>query len=232
MPARVSESVRISQINSIPNIEFIRWDTVYRNNLSKAVVKCTLDGFEWPANISNMINHGKGCPMCAGNRRWSSDERISHINNIEGVTFVRWVGKYRNKSSKLIARCDCGHEWVTGVSNLLHDHSGCPMCVTHGYDKSKVGTLYALRSSCGTMVKIGISNEYSIRLARLKRVTPFDWDCIELCHGDGMLIASLEKVLHDMMVPVTFSYSFEGCTEWRVWDSRIYKWFDLYRDWS
>lgn len=232
MPARIPAHVREQQINNLPNITFVRWDGEYRNNLSKVVCRCDKDGFEWSCNVSNLLNHGKGCPHCAGNRRWTADERIAQIDAVPNVMFVRWVGVYRNKNSAFECQCPSGHTWVTTVAGILHDRTGCPQCAEYGYNPSKPGTLYALRSECGMMVKIGISNDHEQRHRILKRKTPFAFNCVELCHGDGAMVATLEKVLHGLMEPVVFETPFDGSTEWRKWDARLPEWFDLYRHWS
>lgn len=223
---------RIEQINTLPNITFVRWGDEYRNKNSKAVCRCTVDGFEWSASVTNLVNHGQGCPQCAGNRRWTADERIKQINALPNITFSRWHGKYTGALSRAVCYCDVGHEWSSSVDNLINGGRGCPQCAEYGYNPSKPGTLYALRSECGTMVKIGISNDYEQRHAILKRKTPFAFNCVELCHGDGAMVATLEKVLHGLMEPVVFETPFDGSTEWRKWDARLPEWFDLYRHWS
>ena len=234
MASHKSESYYLDRlrISGEGRYEFVKWCDTFKNNLSKVVVKCCVDGFEWSSNVSNLINHGKGCPQCAGNRRWTSAERENQINKLENVTFVRWLDGYKNKHSKLICHCPNGHEWVTRVSVLLHDRSYCPSCTDYGYDPNKPATLYALRSECGRMVKIGISNNHKQRHSILKRKTPFSFICVELYHGDGSLIATLEKVLHDLMTPVKFDSKFDGSTEWREWDDRLPIWFEMYRSWS
>lgn len=228
---------RIDQINSLPNITFLRWVGQYRTRKTSAVCRCDIDGCEWSARVHNLINAGTGCPQCAvirvaGKKRAPSGQRIDQINAMVGVTFVRWLdGEYRNAHSKAVCRCDAGHEWSAKVGNLLNG-SGCPACAYHGYDQLSSATLYALRSKCGNMVKIGISNNYEQRHSILKRKTPFRFECVELCHGDGSLIATLEKVLHDLMTPVKFDRPFDGSTEWREWDDRLPMWFEMYRSWS
>ncbi|MGL5390061.1 MAG: GIY-YIG nuclease family protein [Shewanella sp.] len=95
-----------------------------------------------------------------------------------------------------------------------------------GYDQTKQGELYALKSKCGTMVKIGISNNTKRRLSRLKLATPFAWECVKVVSGQGGIIAGLEKKLHSITEQVIFSDKFDGYTEWRVWDDRILGWID------
>lgn len=91
----IPEEIRIQQINNLPNIKFIEWHDTYSGNSSKAVVRCLLDGYSWSARISDMISHGSGFPQCAGNRRWTADERIEQINKLDNIEFVSWVGKYK-----------------------------------------------------------------------------------------------------------------------------------------
>ena len=225
---------RIDQINNLPNITFLRWVGQYRTGKTSVVCRCDIDGCEWSTQVRNLINAGTGCPECAvtrvaGKKRAPSGQRIDQINAMVGITFVRWLdGEYRNAHSKAVCRCDADHEWSAKVGNLLNG-SGCPACADHGYDQLSSATLYALRSECGTMVKIGISNDYERRHTILKRVTPFEWSCIELLHGDGAMIASLEKALHGMTEPVEFTEPFHGYTEWRKWDALVHEWFDMWR---
>lgn len=230
---RISTEVRIEQINNLSGIHFVRWDGEYTNNLSKAVCRCDKD-HEWSARLDHLLNSGSGCPECAfkvnaDKKRIPADVREQQIHELPGVTFVRWDGEYSGVYSKAIVRCDQGHEWSTNTHNLLNGGRGCPQCAEYGYNPSKPGTLYALRSECGTMVKIGISNDYQQRHTTLKRATPFAWDCTELLHGDGALIAALEKAFHGMTEPVEFVEPFDGYTEWRRWRPEIANWFATWR---
>lgn len=217
---------RIEHINSLPNIEFVRWADEYRNKNSKAVVRCAVDGFEWSPSVASLINGGRRCPQCSKQRHWTAEERIEQINAKPNISFVRWELRYKGANSKAVCRCGVdGFEWPARVSNLLKlKGTGCPKCAEHGYNQEKPGTLYVLRSECGSMVKIGISNNYKQRHSQLRRRTPFNWHCIELLHGDGVTIAEWEKELHSWTQPVEFRESFEGHTEWRKWDDRLPQW--------
>lgn len=223
---------RIDSINRRRDISFCRWSDGYRNHKSKAIVKCCIDGFEWAATVNSLLGaKSHGCPQCANNRRWTAEERIAQINSLPNISFVRWDRKYRNCYSKAVCRCGIdGTEWAARVDNLLNIGQGCPRCAEYGFNPSKPGTLYILRSECGTMVKIGISNNHEQRHAQLRRRTPFNWSCIELLHSDdGSLIAELEKELHSFTEPATFREPFDGYTEWRKWDDRLPKWIKRYR---
>lgn len=222
---------RIAQINAKPNINFVRWEGCgYVNSNSKAICRCEIDGYEWASAVDNLINgKGSGCPQCAGRRSWSAEDREEQINALSNIEFVRWDGTYKNAHSKAICRCAIdGHEWSISVNNLRNGR-GCPKCSKHGFNRAKNGALYILRSECGAMVKIGISNNYEQRHAILKRKTPFDWSCIEILHGDGATIAEWEKEFHSWTEQVGFKDQFDGSTEWRKWDDRLPQWIKRHR---
>lgn len=207
---------RVEQINSLENIEFVSWHDGYKNKNSKANVRCAIDWYEWCSTVSSLVNNGHSCPQCAGVRRWTHKERIKQINSIENIEFVSWVGKYKNKNSKANVRCTIdSFEWLASVSSLVHSGCGCPNCAKSGYDPSKTGTLYALRSECGKYVKVGISNKPKQRHRQLELATPFSFSCIEQISGDGVKIYELEKYFHDKYERAGFT-GFDGATEWLV----------------
>lgn len=231
MPVKTPSEIRERQINSIPNITFVRWLDHRRNIRSKVVCRCWIDGFEWSVRVHDLLTGGQRCPQCSGRRKWTASERIGQINSIPNVEFVRWNGEFIGNKSKAVCRCTVdGHEWSSRVDNLLNHGHGCPQCSVSGYKTDLPGTLYALRSKCGAMIKIGISNDYTARHTTLKSTTPFEWDCVELIHGDGALISSLEKAFHGLTEPVVFKEPFDGYTEWRKWDNRIPEWFSNWRE--
>lgn len=222
-----SASERIDQLNALDGVRFIRWDGEYLNAHSKAVMCCS-EGHEWSSSISD-LSQGSRCPKCSGVYRYSASERVTQLNAIEGCNFVRWDDGYRNQHSKAVMCCSEGHEWSASVNSLTRGH-GCPHCSEHGYNPSKIGTLYALRSECGTMVKIGISNNYKTRHKQLEIATPFNWNIVELLHGDGALIRNLEVNFHNMTEQVRFDEPFHGYTEWRIWKPEITSWFTQWSD--
>ena len=130
MTARIPEEVRIKQINDIPNIEFLRWVSTYKNNKSMAIVRCCIDGFEWRAPVHNIVVIGSRCPQCSGNRIWTADERINQINSLENIEFVSWVDGYKNGYSKAVVRCKKdGFEWASSVRGIVNKGNGCRKCV-------------------------------------------------------------------------------------------------------
>ena len=219
---------RVDQINSISDITFVRWLDGFKNVKSKAMLKCCVDGHQWSTSVNNIVNNGTRCPKCAGVLKPDEKHRIDQINKRCNVNFVRWVNSFSGAVSKVVLRCDSGHEWTTNVDNVTR-RTGCPTCASTGYDTALTGVLYALRSECGKMVKIGVSNNHESRHAKLSRTTPFKFQCVETCRGDGLVILCLEKTLHSIMTRCEFGEPFDGYTEWMAWDDRIPEWFNLYR---
>lgn len=210
--------------------EFLGWVGGFCGSSSIARVRCLEDGYEWEATANNLTSSPKGCAMCANRPAWTAEEREAQINAISGVTFVRWVGEYSNIKARIICLCACTNEWETSVSNVLHNGNRCPNCANYGYSPSKPGTLYALRSRCGSMVKVGITNNIARRHSDLKGATPFEWDCIEhLTLEDGAAIAQLEKASHRQLERVFFDGQFNGHTEWFEYTERVPAMFHAYR---
>ena len=124
----IPEDVRIKQINDLPNIRFIEWESSYKNSYSKACVTCLIDGNKWSAVVISLVR-GHGCPQCAGKRRWTEADRIYQINSIEGIEFSGWVDGYSGVRSRAMLRClvDC-NEWIASVDSIVNQGSGCPQC--------------------------------------------------------------------------------------------------------
>lgn len=110
--------------------ELVRWHVSGKFcALKRCVVRCAEDGYEWSATVSNLVNNGRGCPQCAGQRKWTEEERIEQINKLEHVEFVSWVGNYKNCDSKAKVRCTIdGYKWFASVDSLINKGTGCPQC--------------------------------------------------------------------------------------------------------
>lgn len=215
---RIPESKRIEQINSLSNIEFLGWACEYKGNRSRAIVKCKICKREWTATVQTLIDKASGCKDCSqikvsNSQRVPEDIRIIQINSMPNLTFLKWCdGEYKNNHSKAYVACQLGHKWSAYVTNLLRG-SGCPFCSKKGYNINAEGTLYALRSECGSMIKIGISNKPKQRHRQLEKATPFSFYVIEQVTGDGVKIAEMELYFHRKYASAGLS-GFDGATEW------------------
>lgn len=201
--------------------EFVGWVDVYKNNKSKVLCRCMRDGVEWESSVYSLINNKSGCPSCGNSSRGDGRRKdeslvIKNINNLKNIKFVRWIGKYKGITSRVLVRCAIdGLEWDASASHIIHDFSGCPSCAKSGYDPMKTGCLYALRSECGQYVKVGISNNPKRRHKGLERETPFKFHVIEQISGNGVKIAELEKYFHNKYERAGFT-GFDGATEWLI----------------
>lgn len=197
---------------------FVSWDGEFRHQRTRAICECEIDGFRWSSNINMLVNNWHGCPQCAGNRRYTESEYEELIKGSGAgkFDFIGWVGKTRRSNSKVYCKCYlCDKIWDGKVTSLVNKESGCPYCKKVGYNHGKDGTLYALRSACGTMIKVGISNAPHKRHRTLRRCTPFSFDVIEQISGDGRMILDLETHFHRKYKSAKLS-GFDGATEWLV----------------
>lgn len=134
---------RIRQINDRRGISFISWKGDFRGASSFANVSCEACGHKWSATVNNLVNHGKGCPNCAPeviakSKRLDDSEVKERISKIDGVSFVKFIGVYKNAKSRLLLSCDCcSFEWNVSSGSVLNGESRCPACARTGYDPQK-----------------------------------------------------------------------------------------------
>lgn len=212
--------------------KFVSFVEPYFNSRSKVVLSCSLHG-EWAAAIRHVTTGASGCPTCgrlSTNMKKSQDIvtvclKIKQKCKEYGYDFIGFLGTYRNRKSKIKAECPEHGEYLVNINNFLDNERKCPGCKLTGFNPSKPGHLYALRSTCGSFVKIGISNKPKVRFYQLDRVTPFDFDVIEnLRFENGIDALRMERVFHQTFQSAKLS-GFDGCTEWLKWQPEIQTWF-------
>lgn len=219
---RWTKEERELQINSIDNVSFISWVSEYKNSHSKANVKCLIDGNEWSSKINDLLCLGKGCPLCAGNKRWTRKEREEQIRKQDKIEFLGWNGKFIGAYSRVNLRCvGCNNEWSTVLNHVVNSGTKCPSCCGRGFDLSSNGYLYLLLSDCKTMCKIGIAGDHNQRHRQLRKATPFTFNCVGLKFGIGYDVAKAEKHILGSFDAVSFDSKFDGSTEWRHFTSDI-----------
>ena len=158
---RWTEEERIAQINSLENILFLSWVDGYKNSHSKANLRCSIDGHVWDSSVNNLVNNGRGCPQCAGRRRWTASDRISQVNATNKMKFVSWLDGYNGKDSKANVICNtCEHEWRASIGSIVNNGSGCPRCagkIPLSIDewKSRV-----IKSGCGKFIFVCWHGEF------------------------------------------------------------------------
>ena len=191
---------------------------VYMGAHSKVKIICPEHG-EFEQEASSHLQ-GVGCPSCGGNKKHTSESFIEKAKQIHGNTYDYSKVLYKGNKIKIIILCNKHGEFKQTATSHLRG-SGCPGCMSCGFDRTRSGFLYILRSDCGTKMKIGITNNPDQRQAQLSRATPFSFTRIELIEGPGELIANLEKELLAEYQPAGFTETFDGSTEWRLWSDSI-----------
>ena len=119
------------------------WDTEKNRGLLPTMVtsgsgkivwwKCPRCGYEWKAEIASRSS-GKGCPCCA-NKVVCPD--INDLATTNPVLASEWhPTKNGNLTPQMVTqgsgqkvwwRGDCGHEWLSDISNR-NKGNGCPVC--------------------------------------------------------------------------------------------------------
>ena len=189
----------------------------YVNNKTKIIIICPEHGvFEQSPNCHLS---GNGCPGCADTKH-TNESFIAKAREIHGDKYDYSLVNYINIMEKVSIHCP-EHGMFEQTSNDHLSGAGCPGCAKSGFDRTKAGFLYVLRSDCGRYMKIGITHDPKQRYSYLSKATPFSFERIELVEGQGDLIANLEKELLAEYRPVDFTETFNGYTEWRLWDESI-----------
>ncbi len=191
----------------------------YVNNATKVKIVCQEHG----CFSQTPYNHvrGQGCPTCGVElQKLTREEFIEKSTEIHGDKYDYSGVWYTHSHKKVTVVCREHGVFSVRPNNHLSGQE-CPGCANHGFDRTKVSFLCVLRSDCGTMMKIGVTNKPDQRKSQLLRVTPFLFERIELIEGDGEKIAELEKKLLNHHQQITFDNSFNGSTEWRLWDSSV-----------
>jgi len=101
--------------------------TTYTSNSTKLLWKCA-KGHEWLATPGN-IQQRRWCPSCGSAR--GGDSRRGSIENCLALAKARGgeclSATYANDYTKLLWRCNQGHEWEATPGGIKQDH-WCPYC--------------------------------------------------------------------------------------------------------
>jgi hypothetical protein len=155
------------------------WDprTVTEGSHLKKAWKCNI-GHKWIAVVSSRAVNGRGCPYCTNSRV------LAGFNDLEtkfpelAKQAVGWdpSNYLPGTRTKMLWRCENGHEWKAAITNRSTNSAGCPSCSVGGFDPNKDGWLYFLVHERWGLFQIGISNVLDKRLYTHKGL---GWEVIE-----------------------------------------------------
>ena len=103
-------------------------ESKYINYITKVKIICPKEGHgEFWQTPSNHLK-GKGCPMCACNRKLTTEEFIRRAKEVhDEITYDYSKTKYINAKTKVIIICPKHGEFEQTPSNHLKGE-GCPIC--------------------------------------------------------------------------------------------------------
>lgn len=179
-----------------------------RNAHQKIQLKCLCCGVSWSPTYASFVNAGKGCPMCAGQYRYSDVEYIERINQVGQVNKFKFSHKAEdsklNMKSRVYLICDiCTSAWDSSLSNILSNKYSCPNCARRGFNPLKRSLLYFMSISDNktgerVAIKYGITNTLTKRMRNLS-LANIEFLKIEIIaswgYEDGFLCKLHEKLL-------------------------------------
>lgn len=232
-----SESTVIDEINSLcvgTQYSFNGWVDNYENCKSKFKCNCKKHG-DWITTAHRFLWSGKRCKKCAVEKasirlRTPEEDRRREIVELckdSPYHFVKWKGVYENSDSLFTCYCELHDlEWDLKVRHFIYSGTRCPKCAGFGYQKTAEGTLYALRSENGGLIKIGITNCLERRIKELVKNTPFNFFLVETIVADGKTVSEFEQMFHKEFESAKLT-GFKGSTEWLKWTPEIQYWLKL-----
>lgn len=220
----------ISKARAIHGDKYDYSKVEYINNSTKVIIICPEHG-EFKQTPGNHILRKNGCPKCAGNARFHTNEEwISRAREIHGDKYDYSLVEYKNKTSKVKIICPEHGVFEKRPDDHIHQKSGCPACSERGQSDH----VYLLVDSDykPTRMKIGITNNMRVRLWRLRhgnahsglQPTPFKIfkrACYKVGPGKAY---EIEQLFHRYYASRNLGYTgFDGATEWFEYDAQAEK---------
>jgi len=218
---------------------------IFTGSSKPITIICSVHG-EFNPHAASHLSAGSGCPKCAsmtfgkvqGEARFKSTGQFK-VESIllHGKAMYNYSKSiYTGADKKLIITCPIHGDFYKTPTKHIHGLQGCQTCsYLRGYNKNSAGCLYILESNCGSLLKIGISNNLLQRAKDLRRNDKFnDFKIIQsYWHDDGVVALKLEGEAHKFGDSLNlrgfkqselahlFTDSFDGYTEWFKKDKRM-----------
>jgi hypothetical protein len=172
-PERKAE--RVKEVAEIKGIFPIEDNLKLNSSGDKFTVECRTCLHRWDVSFSYFCGKiARGCPCCAGQKRYTDQEYIERINIIGKQNKFRFHSQTTDKiraSSWVRLKCEvCDNVWKSHMANVLSGKYSCPNCARLGFNPLRSSHLYVLKVvKQGEEIgfKFGISNVKSKRLSNL-----------------------------------------------------------------
>ncbi len=99
----------------------------YMGSQSQMTWRCA-NGHEWQGTYSNIVNRGKWCPWCAGNKVDSATQlvRAQQVSQSHGGELL--TPAYTGNKVPMRWRCSEGHEWNASFGTVVGRGAWCGRC--------------------------------------------------------------------------------------------------------
>ena len=97
---------------------------------SKIPLTCLSCGEEWLPCTNDLINHGRGCPFCAGVAPWTFPRIQKEMKERPEIDMSKVTEDHiKGIRSELPVSCtDCDYAWNPSIESLVVNKSKCPQC--------------------------------------------------------------------------------------------------------
>jgi len=110
--------------------------TDFSHIMNKVIIICPEHG-EFEQTLDKHINGGRGCIVCGGSKKKTTEEFIYEAKNVHGDKYIYDKSVYTNFESKLIITCRRHGDFLQTPHNHIINSNGCPKCV-HRISKGEI----------------------------------------------------------------------------------------------
>jgi hypothetical protein len=107
----------------------------YQGSHTKVTIICPDHGEVLTSPNSHL--HGKDCPKCTGNYRYSTEEMVEEFKKVHGDRYDYSKVKYVNGGTKVTIICPDHGEFYLVPKSHLQKKRGCPTCTPYKYTRSQ-----------------------------------------------------------------------------------------------
>jgi hypothetical protein len=217
MPKRLTQEEYVKKANSVHS-EFYTYDkTIYTNAHSKITITCPVHG-DFTQQACNHTNSGQGCPDCANNKPYTTDEFVSKAIIIHGTFYDYSAVVYSKAHEEVVIKCPIHGEFLQLPYVHIQGHH-CPGCgkeatkqknlskenvwTYSGWEKAGYASpefrgfsLYIVRcwNEAEEFIKVG--KTFTDVSRRFRGTIPYQWELLYQKVGSADYISKLEHELH------------------------------------